>query len=110
MQVRAFIEQLERLAPPSLAEDFDAGKIGLVVEGRQEINRVCCALDATPHVVNTAVMASADMLVVHHTPLWTPLTTMTTCRRSPLQSGMAWLSTHVLSACPAVPCITSCRV
>lgn len=77
MQVRAFIEQLERLAPPGLAEDFDAGKIGLVVEGRREINRVCCALDVTPHVVNTAVMASADMLVVHHTPLWTPLTTMT---------------------------------
>lgn len=77
MHVRAFIEQMERLAPPGLAEDFDTGKIGLVVEGRQEITRVCCALDATPHVVNTAVMASADMLVVHHTPLWTPLTTMT---------------------------------
>jgi len=77
MHVRAFIEEMERLAPPDLAEDFDAEKIGLVVEGRPEIYRVCCALDATPHVVNKAVLASADMLVVHHTPLWTPLTTMT---------------------------------
>jgi dinuclear metal center YbgI/SA1388 family protein len=77
MHVRAFIEEMERLAPPDLAEDFDAEKIGLVIEGRPEISRVCCALDATPHVVNKAVLASADMLVVHHTPLWTPVTTLT---------------------------------
>jgi len=77
MHVRAFIEEMERLAPPDLAEDFDAGKIGLVVEGREDISRVCCALDATPFVVQQAVMASADMLVVHHTPLWTPVTALT---------------------------------
>lgn len=74
MHVRAFIEEMERLAPPDLADDFDAGKIGLVVEGREEIMRVCCALDATPTVVKQARDASADMLVVHHTPLWTPVT------------------------------------
>jgi putative NIF3 family GTP cyclohydrolase 1 type 2 len=77
MHVRAFIEEMEQLAPPDLAEDFDAGKIGLVVEGRPDIVRVCCALDATPFVVHQAVMVSADMLVVHHTPLWTPLTALT---------------------------------
>ncbi|HWS21751.1 MAG TPA: Nif3-like dinuclear metal center hexameric protein [Methanoregula sp.] len=77
MHVHAFIEEMERLAPPELAEDFDAGKIGLVVEGRPEISRVCCALDATPCVVQEAVLASADMLVVHHTPLWTPVTAIT---------------------------------
>jgi dinuclear metal center YbgI/SA1388 family protein len=77
MHVQAFIEEMERLAPPDLAEDFDAEKIGLVVEGRPEISRVCCALDATPYVVKQAVIASADMLVVHHTPLWTPVTAIT---------------------------------
>jgi dinuclear metal center YbgI/SA1388 family protein len=76
MHVGAFIEEMERLAPPGLAEEFDAGKIGLVVEGKEEILRVCCALDATPFVVKQAVKASADMLVVHHTPLWTPVTVM----------------------------------
>jgi dinuclear metal center YbgI/SA1388 family protein len=76
MHVGAFIEEMEQLAPPGLAEDFDAGKIGLVVEGKKEILRVCCALDATPFVVKQAVEASADMLVVHHTPLWTPVTAM----------------------------------
>jgi len=77
MHVHAFIEEMEHLAPPGLAEDFDAGRIGLVVEGRPEISRVCCALDATPNVVKKAVVASADMLVVHHTPLWTAVTTIT---------------------------------
>ncbi len=76
MHVGAFIEAMEQLAPPYLAEDFDAGKIGLVVEGKEEILRVCCALDATPFVVKQAVEVSADMLVVHHTPLWTPVTAM----------------------------------
>ena len=63
--------------PLALAEEFDAGRIGLVVEGRAEIERICCALDATPAVVRQAVASGADMLVVHHTPIWTPLTTLT---------------------------------
>jgi dinuclear metal center YbgI/SA1388 family protein len=74
MHVGAFIEEMEQIAPPGLAEDFDAGKIGLVVEGKKEILRVCCALDATPFVIKQAVKESADILVVHHTPLWTPVT------------------------------------
>jgi dinuclear metal center YbgI/SA1388 family protein len=77
MQMRAFAEEMEALAPPALAEEFDAGRIGLVVEGRPEIDKVCCALDATPAVVRQAVASGADMLVVHHTPIWTPITAIT---------------------------------
>ena len=77
MHVRAFIQEMERLAPPDLAEEFDCGKIGLIVEGRPEIGTVCCALDATASVVRRAVESGADMLVVHHTPLWTPVTALT---------------------------------
>ncbi len=77
MHVRAFIGEMERLAPPDLAEEFDHGRIGLIVEGRPDICTVCCALDATASVVKRAVEAGADMLVVHHTPLWTPVTALT---------------------------------
>ena len=77
MHVRAFIGEMERLAPPDLAEEFDSGRIGLIVEGRPEIGTVCCALDATASVVRRAVESGADMLVVHHTPLWTPVTALT---------------------------------
>jgi dinuclear metal center YbgI/SA1388 family protein len=77
MHVRAFIKEMERLAPPDLAEDFDTGKIGLIVDGVTTIDTICCALDATPSVVKRAVAGHADMLLVHHTPLWAPLTSLT---------------------------------
>lgn len=92
MHVRAFTEEMERLAPPDLAEDFDAGRIGLIVEGKTKIDTVCCALDATPSVVKRATAARADMLLVHHTPLWTPLTSLTgptaSLMRDVLTSGL----------------------
>jgi dinuclear metal center YbgI/SA1388 family protein len=92
MHVRAFTEEMERLAPPDLAEDFDAGRIGLIVEGKTKIDTICCALDATPSVVKRAVAARADMLLVHHTPLWTPLTSLTgptaSLMRDVLASGL----------------------
>jgi len=92
MHMRAFIREMEQLAPPELAEDFDAGKIGLIVEGKTEIDTVCCALDATPSVVKRAVAAHAGMLLVHHTPLWTPLTSLTgptaTLMRDVLAAGL----------------------
>lgn len=74
MDIRRFIAALEQVAPPELAEEYDAGKIGLVVEGKDEIATVCTALDATQRVVEAAVRAGADMLVVHHPPIWNPIT------------------------------------
>ena len=68
------IQAMEELAPPEYADPDDAGRIGLVVEGRGEIRRVACALDATPRVVQEACRIPADMLVVHHTPLYYPIT------------------------------------
>lgn len=97
MHVRAFIEEMEQLAPPDLAEEFDAGRIGLVVEGLNEIGTVCCALDATPAVVESAVRAGAGMLVVHHTPLWTPVTAMTGSTASLMRSILsAHLNLYVM--------------
>jgi dinuclear metal center YbgI/SA1388 family protein len=89
MHRRTFIDEMERLAPPDLADEFDSGRIGLIVEGRTEIGRVCCALDATPYVVEQAVAAEADVLVVHHTPLWTPLTALTGQTASLMRSLLA---------------------
>lgn len=74
MHIGAFVQEMEQLASPDLAEEFDTGKIGLVVEGKKEIRRVCCSLDATPAVVRKAARQKADMLIVHHTPIWNPVT------------------------------------
>jgi dinuclear metal center YbgI/SA1388 family protein len=77
MNIVAFIEEMEQLAPPLLADDSDNERIGLIVQGKSEISRICCALDPTPAVIARAAAESADMLVVHHTPLWNPVTRLT---------------------------------
>ena len=71
------IRELGLLAPPELADPEDAGRIGLVIEGREDIGTVCTALDVTPRVVARAVESGAGMLLVHHTPLWEPVTSLT---------------------------------
>lgn len=77
MHIGAFMEEMERVAPPDLAEEYDGNRIGLIVEGKTTIHRICCALDATPDVVRQAIELRADMLVVHHTPIWNPVTHVT---------------------------------
>ena len=76
MQIADFIAIAEEIAPPELAEEFDSGRIGHIIEGNEEVTCVCCALDATLPVVRAAVAEGADMLVVHHTPIWDPLTSI----------------------------------
>ena len=77
MMREALIRELERVAPPALAEAEDAGRIGLIIEGRAEAGTVCAALDVTPRVVARAMEAGAGTLLVHHTPLWDPVTSLT---------------------------------
>lgn len=76
MDIREFISGMEVVAPPGLAEEFDSGRIGLIIEGKKDINKVFCALDASTGVVLEAVQQQADMLVVHHTPIFHPVTTV----------------------------------
>jgi dinuclear metal center YbgI/SA1388 family protein len=92
MDIREFISGMEGIAPPALADEFDLGKIGLVIEGRSDISRIFCSLDATPHAVSEAVRGHADMLVVHHTPIFHPVTAvrghLAPLLRTVLSSGM----------------------
>ena len=78
MHLAEIIARLEEIAPPGQAEEYDTGRIGLIVEGDQEIGAVSdCALDATPRVISEAVRTGSSLLVVHHTPIWDPLTIVT---------------------------------
>jgi putative NIF3 family GTP cyclohydrolase 1 type 2 len=92
MDIREFISGMEMVAPPGLAEEFDTGRIGLIIEGKTDINRIFCALDASPGVIGEAVRLQADMLVVHHTPIFHPVTAvrgqLVSLLRSVLASGM----------------------
>jgi putative NIF3 family GTP cyclohydrolase 1 type 2 len=89
MEIGEFIQEMERLASPDLADEMDEGRIGLIVEGKQQIKNICCALDATPEVVRRSVESGADMLVVHHTPIWNPITAIRDPLASLLREAMA---------------------
>jgi putative NIF3 family GTP cyclohydrolase 1 type 2 len=76
MDIGSFIQELERIASPGQAEDIDAGRIGLIVQGRPEIETVACAVDVTLPVIRNAAGRGADILVAHHTPIWNPVTSI----------------------------------
>ncbi|MDD3976981.1 Nif3-like dinuclear metal center hexameric protein [Methanomicrobium antiquum] len=88
MDIEDLIDYLNIIAPPELSEDFDEGRIGLIVEGRKNIEKIACALDATEYTVSEAVKAKADILIVHHTPIWNPVTKISGNLKSILKTSL----------------------
>lgn len=66
------MSELERLAPPALACDWDNPGF-LAGRGEKEVRRVLLALDATDEVVAQAVRVQADLLLTHHPLIFKPV-------------------------------------
>ncbi|MDQ6895649.1 MAG: Nif3-like dinuclear metal center hexameric protein [Actinomycetota bacterium] len=65
LTLRAVVAALEKLYPPSTAQDWD--RVGLVTgDLDQPVRRVHLAVDPTLAVVQEALDAGADLLVTHH--------------------------------------------
>ena len=76
MKNRNIIDILERLAPKSLACDWD--NTGLQVGSLDtECKGIFIALDATPETVYAAIQAGCSLLVTHHPLLFTPVSSIT---------------------------------
>jgi len=73
MQLKVIIPLLESIAPPTLAEDFDNGRIGLVLDRGNDINKIAVALDPTDLVLKEAARIGADLLITHHTLIFDPV-------------------------------------
>lgn len=73
VSVQSAIEILEKIAPKRLAEDWDTG-IGLQIgDPAQSVRGIFVSLDLNEAVLQEAIGAGADLLVVHHTPFFKPL-------------------------------------
>jgi len=71
-----WMEAFERLAPRNLAFEWD--RVGLQVgDPSRPVRRVAAALEATPATIQAAARMKADLLVVHHPPLWESLSSIT---------------------------------
>lgn len=76
MRVSALIAEIDRLAPFQLAEPWD--RVGLQV-GRLErqVGSVLVGLDLTDELLDEAARLPADLLLVHHPPIFVPLEALT---------------------------------
>ena len=73
MNLKDLIPLLESIAPPSLAEDFDTGRIGLVLDRGADVRKIAVALDPTDNVLKEAARLGANLLVTHHTLIFDPV-------------------------------------
>ena len=78
MKQETLIQFLEQIAPPEIAEDFDNGRIGLILDllytKNKNITKIAVTLDVTDAVLQKAADFKADLLICHHTPLFHPIT------------------------------------
>lgn len=65
MKVKKWMEYLERLAPVSMACEWDNPGL-LAGRGDKEVRKVLIALDATDQIVDMAVEEGTDLLLTHH--------------------------------------------
>ena len=73
MDIQAFCDMLERIAPPSLAMEGD--RIGLLIgPDHPWIKKVLVALDLTTDVADEAIEGGYDLVLTHHPIFWDPVT------------------------------------
>lgn len=72
MKVREVLEEIDRIAPFALAEEWD--NIGLMVgDPAQEVRRLGVALDPLPEAVERAAEAGCQALLTHHPLFFSPV-------------------------------------
>lgn len=66
MKLKTFIQTLETIAPPELAEEWD--NTGLLIEPLKahNIQKVLLAIDLTDSVAREAVLTKADLVIAYH--------------------------------------------
>lgn len=74
LKVNDVLTYLQERFPLDACEDFDKGKIGLVMgDGDNNVMNVMCSLDLTLPVVKDAICRNVDLIVTHHPFLFNPI-------------------------------------
>lgn len=98
MKLTKIVQVLEEIAPPELADDFDKGRIGLILGLKDEVNRIAVALDANSYVLKKAEEMGADMLITHHTLIFHPVNiiskSLADSLKIALENGISLYSMH----------------
>lgn len=98
MELIKVVEILEEIAPPELAEGFDEGRIGLILNLENNIEKIAVALDASSYVLKKAAEMGANLLVTHHTLIFHPINkiskSLAESLRLALDNGISLYSMH----------------
>ncbi len=73
MHLRDIVAFLEELAPLELALESDHGRIGLILDRGNRVEKAAVALDPTDYVLEEAAREDVDLLVTHHTLFYNPV-------------------------------------
>lgn len=73
MKLSDVLSDLDALLRPGEIEDYPNAVNGLQIENHGEVTRVAVAVDACEAVLEEAVAAGADLLIVHHGLFWSGL-------------------------------------
>lgn len=88
MKLTKIVQTLEEIAPPELADDFDKGRIGLILGLKDDVSRIAVALDANSYVLEKAAEIGADMLITHHTLIFHPVNIISKSLASSLKTAL----------------------
>jgi len=111
----SLLEYLDEYLDVGTFPDYAAAHNGLQVEGPSEVQRIAVAVDASEAVIQGAVAAGADLLIVHHGIFWDGQTRVFGPRfrklRGLIEGKVALYSAHLpLDAHPEVGnCAVLCR-
>lgn len=98
MELKKIVQILEEIAPPELADDFDKGRIGLILGLEGDVKKIAVALDANSYVLKKAAEMKADMLITHHTLIFHPINiiskSLADSLRVALENGISLYSMH----------------
>ena len=76
MKVKDLLDVIDRLAPFQLAQPWD--NVGLQIGSREApVSSIVVSLDLTAAALDEAAANAADVVLVHHPPLFSPLATLT---------------------------------
>ncbi len=99
VKVKDIISEIEKIAPQSLAEDFD--NVGLLLgDCEAEVKKVLLCLDADEFTATEASMKGADMIISHHPLIFHPLKDLCfsksagRCMKTLIKSDIAVYSAH----------------
>ncbi len=99
MKLESLLQYVDQYLCVSGHPDYPTALNGLQVAGTEEVERIVVAVDASEGVIQEAVAADADLLLVHHGLFWDGLRPLTGRRyrkiKLLLDSGMALYSVHL---------------